>query len=348
MDAMDRIKELASGSKRRGPKAKTDLTISRSVTTVVDTLSNEQKIASLKKELDESKKAVAPIMLKMPVSGQSIGFRSAEVDPDLIDVSPFNRRQQSLLTLASVSDIFHSIQATQQNKPGLLREKEDGRFELVGGSRRLFCVKHIPGRLYKGLIGPIPDEDMKALEKEDNEGLAISEYEIGLHYLNMLPHFENETQFFKDYAHIEGESPATIRRRTNLAKLPRWVVELFATPNDIPKTKIEWLVKALKDKKQASLLEMKGESIAKENASLFQSEGKTLDAESILKQLKLSITPTSLKTRKNAKPIVLQNLRGNSVGSYKINSQGQHIFQIDKLSQDKIDKLHAFMTDLLS
>ena len=349
-DVINKISELSSSNPRKKKlRHKKDVTISTSVTAVADTLSQEEKIRELQGEIEELKSGSLSnrTLLVMPVSGKEVEFVEEEVDPTLCDVSDRNRRNQSLLTLQSVSDIFPSIRDTQQNRPGLGRRRSDGRIEVIGGSRRLFCVSQIPDRKFRIQIGDIPDEDIAKLEVEDNDTLPISEYEIGLQYVADLGRFETENDCYTYFANTEGKSVSTIRRLANLGKLPEWLVSCFKTPNDIPKSKINWVVKVLEDKEKVDKLKKAAEAIKDENQTMFDGQGELLTSVTILKRLKESVTEVKPLSRKHSRSLI--NMKGDKIGTYRVTGKGSHVFELDEgISNEKVSNILKFLDEIMS
>lgn len=201
----------------------------------------QSQIAHLKQELDEKSETIS---LKMPVSGITVNFKKCWLDPDLIDVSPENQRDQSLLDLSAVSDIFDSIEAEGQSEPGYVLPKSEGRYELVSGSRRLFCVKNIPRRKYLSLVGRIPEVDVRRLSRLENQQAPISVYERAISFQQDIKNKRVKT--WDALAAMEGISSRQIKKYKALADLPIEIVRSFGSPSDLSLEFADWLISKIR------------------------------------------------------------------------------------------------------
>lgn len=151
-------------------------------------LNFEKEKADLLQALEEVKNSDsegAPIVLTMPVTKQEITFELRRIDPSLIDVSPENERIQEFLDEISLQDILPSIKKHSQQKPGTVRPKKDGRFELIEGSRRLASVK-LAKQEYLALVGDVPDADVRELSIIENKHQDVSPYEKAKTYQKQI------------------------------------------------------------------------------------------------------------------------------------------------------------------
>lgn len=109
-------------------------------------------------------------LLKTPTSpsqsqgGCKVVGQIYAIEPELIEVSDACIRCQELLTRESCAGLLQSIDAHGQQEPALvvLIDREgDGRYELISGSRRLWCVRE----LGRPLIAHIMTEELSMLQK---------------------------------------------------------------------------------------------------------------------------------------------------------------------------------------
>lgn len=190
----------------------------------------KEHVEKLSSENEKLANQVGTVTRKMPTSGKVVRFRREWIDTNLIDVSPKNRRIQSLLTLASVSDIFPSIQAGEQSVPATLKPIEGGRYILADGSRRLFCATTL-GRKLLADIGDIPDEDIEELSAIENLAKKLSDYEMAMYQDNLLQQglYSSWNEIGKAFNLSKGQQT----RQKALACLNFTFIRAFADPNTI-------------------------------------------------------------------------------------------------------------------
>jgi ParB family chromosome partitioning protein len=147
----------------------------------------DAKIASLEEEVRRLTELANSSLQFMPVTKQEIRGKYLMIDVELIDILPENMRAQEMLDEAAVADILPLFrQLRRQTQPGILRPKADGRYEVVDGSRRFYCVRLLGIKYFYAWVGEVPDADVALLSKVANLTRTISELEIAIYYNNML------------------------------------------------------------------------------------------------------------------------------------------------------------------
>lgn len=347
-DIKESIMNLASGEASRSPRRprhRSNVEVNPAVAQVQSTLSTEKTIGDLRDQVNELKEKAGVHEELMPVSKQLVKFRHAHIDPALIDVSPHNKRIQSLLTPIAVNDILASIKTSGQQRPGVLRPKGEGRYELVDGSRRLFCVQLIGGKDYYAKIGDIPDEDIEALSDIGNQTLVISDYELGLKYLELLPNFRDEKSLTRHLAHAEQVSESTIYRRLRVAKLPSWLVELYPTPNDIQVSEATTLANSCNDPAKEAALRSKAEELTRRKKILYEENQVILSPSDILRELKAALK------QKKPQPdrTVLKTINGREVATHRHDpKKNLHVYSFKNLDAATLERLHKVIKDMLA
>jgi ParB family chromosome partitioning protein len=109
-----------------------------------------------------------------------------EIPLERIDVSPYQPRLQ--FDEADLEQLAESIQASAGLlRPILVRKKRDGRFELIGGERRLRAHHKLGWATIKARICGMDDDEAEINALADNEGEAgLSDYEKGRAYSRIL------------------------------------------------------------------------------------------------------------------------------------------------------------------
>ncbi len=290
----------------------------------------EDELETLKQELETNAETFT---LGMPNSQQTIKFKKILIDPELIDVSPENQRVQSLLDTAAVSDIFESILNEGQSEPGFVRPKGKGRYELVSGSRRLFCVKQIPERKYLAFTGDIPDVDVRRLSRLENKQSPISAYERALSYKQDIDAHRFKT--WEALGAVEGISTRQLQKYKALAELPVEIVMSFTAPSDLSLGFTDWIISKLHKDKTA-----KKKLIAMAQDLIMQKQGSDALRSS---QDVISIYKSGLRIRNEGptpkKPVFYESSTGDKLLKHTVSSKGTHKFEFAKLPEAKIQKV---------
>ena len=293
---------------------------------------------SLVSEIEKTRQGVGttskPISLVMPITKQRVVFRLEELSPELIDVSPENERIQSYLDEISLRDILPSIRKHGQQKPGTVRPKADGRFELIEGSRRLAAVR-LSGQRYLALVGEVPDADVRELGVIENKHQDVSPFEKAKAYQRRIEsgEFENWTQL----GAAMGISSSHIARYKSCVELDDMFVRILPSPSDMPLSYGE-TISQLKKKGEKALWSKASELLDLRQAAL-ENDVDLFGSEEIIKLLKSAVrakivAPTAKKS------ISYKSKDGSIMLKHSISRRtGSNKFEITGLSEDRLELL---------
>jgi ParB/RepB/Spo0J family partition protein len=109
----------------------------------------------------------------LPVSGRMVEARLQQLDASQCFASPFNPREQSLLSMEDplVAELARAIEREGQRDPVLARPvktPEGLRFEVIYGTTRLFIAK-AQNRFLKAWVADVPDGDARRLARAENK-----------------------------------------------------------------------------------------------------------------------------------------------------------------------------------
>lgn len=166
---------------------------------------------------EKSHPATSPSPTLSSDSNSSPEFQDVPVD--LIDRSPFQPRLE--ITENELDLLRTSIAvAGRVNRPILLRSKDNGRFELIGGERRWRSVVSLGWPVIPARIVEVDDAEAEMLALSDNEGQeGLSDYERGRAYVRILDRNQGLSQ--RALASRVGVSHTSVTRCVALAKLPK-------------------------------------------------------------------------------------------------------------------------------
>ncbi len=326
---------VASKSKNIAPSATGGNILERTMKKSGEKLELQSQIESLKQELADQSQVIS---LKMPISGLTVDFKKRLVDPNLIDVSDENQREQSLLDLSAVADIFDSISDEGQSEPGYVRPISGGRYELVSGSRRLFCVKNIPGRQYLALVGDIPDVDVRRLSRLENQQTPISVYERAISFQQDIN--AKKVKSWDALAAMEGLSSRQIKKYKALADLPIEIARSFDSPSDLSLEFADWLISKIRRNAvvREKVLALADNLYRDKAKRIHQGEVKrsSVDIMSEYKRalrLKKPVQPTAKK------PVVYTNAKGKEVMKHTVSSKGTQKLEFVDVPQETLEKV---------
>lgn len=290
------------------------------------------------KEMSISGKA-KPFTLVMPVTKQEISFTTKEIDPSLIDVSPENERIQEFLDEVSLHDILPSIKKEGQQKPGTVRPKANGRYELIEGSRRLAGVK-LAKKKYIAFVGDVPDADVRHLAEIENTHKDVSPYEKALSFQKQI-----DEGVYRNWSQIgvaKGISESHIHRYKSCADLPEIFVSILLSPSDMPLSYGETVRSLLK--KNSKALYAAAEEVLAERNSNKSIEAK-MDIDGVIKFLK-----SSVRTKQNAptakKPLLYKSDAG-AVLKHSLTSKGDTKFELKGVDEESLKKITDYLIKTL-
>ncbi|MBB3048885.1 ParB family chromosome partitioning protein [Litorivivens lipolytica] len=276
---------------------------------------------ALKAQVKELEGKADSISLTMPVTKLDVRLQLQKIPTELIDVSPENERDQELLDEAAVADILPSFQKNGQQQPGTVRPTKGGRFELIEGSRRLFCAKTC-GVDYIALVGDIPDADVRVLSRTENVHKPPSAFERARSYQRDI-----DMGLFKTWEQLaaaEGLNKSTVSRYKALVEIDRQFVKAFPDPNSLSTTIAEWI------RKVQNSDEVKRKALLDEAASLVQDKQQRvargedpLDGRAVLSRLRKAVRAAgaiSQPTKK--KPVVYRSKDGSVELKHSLSRDG--------------------------
>lgn len=301
----------------------------------------QKKISELESQIE---KVENTIVLDMPVSKAKVKFAKVMLDPALIDVSAENQRIQALLDADAVSDIFESILTEGQTEPGFVRPKGDGRYELISGSRRLFCVKQIPDRQYLALVGEVADVDVRRLSRLENQQSPISVYERALSFKHDVDH--KKVKSWEALAALEGLSDRQIKKYKALAELPMEIVRSFSSPSDLSLVFADWIISKIRSSQRIldqfvaianTLIE---EKLARTNSDLARSATEVMANYKSALRVK-SVQPTKKKAR------LYKTRDGSASIKHSISNKGTHKLEFINFPDERFEaQLNAMLRGL--
>jgi ParB family transcriptional regulator, chromosome partitioning protein len=157
-------------------------------------------------------------------SSTALESETRDVSINLIDVSPYQPRV--LFDEEALGRLADTIADSGLNNPIVVRPKKGGRFELIGGERRLRAIQILGRNTIPVHIRAIGDEDAAIMAITDNDAREdLSDYERGKAYRALLLNGVIKTQ--TQLARRVGVSIPTISRCLAYFKLPIRVLEML-------------------------------------------------------------------------------------------------------------------------
>ena len=141
-----------------------------------------------------------------------------------------NERAQDLLNEYGVADILPGIKKDKINSFEAYARPHGEKRELADGSRRRRAC--ILGKAALAMwVAELSDREMEYLSESGNQHKQASVYERGLVYERWIE--EGRYTSARDIAREKKISDRTVRRCLEAAKLPRWLISAYKTPNDM-------------------------------------------------------------------------------------------------------------------
>ncbi|OVZ93039.1 chromosome partitioning protein ParB [Yersinia kristensenii] len=185
-----------------------------------------------------------------------------------------NERDQELLTESALDDLIPSFKLSGQQNPAYGREV-NGVIEVADGSRRRKTAI-ITKTDYRVLVGDLDEEQMSWLSQIGNDYRPTSAFERGQRYSRRLNNeFDGNVS---KLAEAENISRKIIMRCIKTAELPREIIGLFTSPNELSARAGETLAKLFIDNEDAMY------SFA-QHLSKRKSYGEDFSTEEIIDQL---------------------------------------------------------------
>lgn len=129
-------------------------------------------------DLTNPSEAISPVQRRM-LAGSQHGTALTRIAVDLIDHSPYQPRLMPSVNIEELQELADNIRNNGQINPIIVRPK-NGRYELVGGERRLYAIKEILKlKDIDCLVKDISDEKAAITALVDNINRAdLSDFEI--------------------------------------------------------------------------------------------------------------------------------------------------------------------------
>ena len=245
-----------------------------------------------------------------------------------------NERNQELLNKHGVADILPDIKKNKRNDFEAFARKNGNNFELADGSRRRRACILGNAALLLWVCDDLTDREMEYLSDSGNKHKQASVYERGLVYLRWLD--EGRYTSSAEISRERDVARRTVDRCLHAAKLPKWLIEAYRTPNDMSVEsagKLHDLV--TKTKIDMDLLKRRAES-----CKLFWDSNKYSGPE-ITKQLTAPVIDPNTKPQKKKTAWVIK-------GKVKRTSNGKgHCYELPELSEEDQSKIDAFLKELI-
>ena len=180
-----------------------------------------------------------------PTSIVAENYSSPKIALALIDDSPYQPRMQ--YDPMEIDNLAHSLAAAGQEEPIIVREKTSGRYELIGGHRRVRAARSLGWTEVTANIVDRSDRDAELATMVSNEArIDLSDYERGKLYQQAITSRFASTQ--TEVAHLFGTSQGHVSKRMAMLKLPStYIAMLEAKPDLFGVTCADSIVQLLKE-----------------------------------------------------------------------------------------------------
>tara|TARA_B100001094_G_scaffold214971_1_gene209032 strand:- start:212 stop:1168 length:957 start_codon:yes stop_codon:yes gene_type:complete len=158
-----------------------------------------------------------------------------------------NRRQQHLLKASNLTDIMQTIEAHGQMFPAIGVEQQDGRIEILDGSRRRQALILTEGA-FKVWITQVPlsIEQATYIAKTANQTKRISEFELGVYFKSLIEQGICVDQ--KQVAERENLSKSKVSRCVLASEISPDLLDFFPDHNALSVRDIQRLIKVNKNR----------------------------------------------------------------------------------------------------
>ena len=293
-------------------------------------------------------------------TGNQYGVALKRLSVDLIDPSPYQPRLVQALDKNELQELADNIRQHGQINPIVVRPK-NGRYELIGGERRLQAVRDILKlKDIDCLIKDVSDEKAALTALVDNINRAdLSDYEIAQalsHNCERFGYPIDNVEFMTEKFNISRNK---YYRLISLFDLPDFIREdLKNTPDALSGSGADLLQAAWQQYFSIEFMHTKKRNtqfikqFEQQAQSLFmqqQPQLQQLDAAPELEQLNL---PPEPKLPIKAQQESLLNAAGKKFGSLKCSEslKGKTVVSIrmsvQDLDADKLDKIKQFLQEL--
>ena len=235
------------------------------------------------------------------------------VDPAECRMWNEHDRNYALLNEENCDDLISGIlEQGKQTTPATVRLLENDpthKYEVICGARRHWVITYLRDvkkrTEYKFLVEVKDLNDEEAFRESDVENRArkdISDYERAVKYAKGLKiHYKTQ----KDMAERIEMSQDALSKYLNLAKLPREIVEAYASSNDIRVRHGIDLVPLLKDPAQRNKIINEAKQLKKLQTTRMQTNAPVLEGKDVVKRLLAAVKETA--PRPAAAPLATYN-----------------------------------------
>lgn len=269
--------------------------------------------------------------LEAQLSQYQGSVRTVKLDADLIDVSKWANRHATSFESAAFEELKEEIAHAGGNVQPILVRPNGARYEVVFGHRRLAACKHL-GIPVLAMVMALSDEELFTLmDRENRHREDLSPFEQGVMWARAID--EGLFSSARQLATHVGVSNVHVTQCMSIARLPQFVLDLFANPTEI---QVRW-AKAVNDQLQAD-----PEALA-ERAAKIKALGKNFSASKVFEML---VSGERVAAEVHATPI---KLKGKVVGKIQRGSDGEVSLSIKSgyLSEDAFAQLRQRVGELI-
>lgn len=231
-----------------------------------------QPAAPAVSQLTSRVNAMTGNQITLSVCGRDVHFVLKTIPAERVNKATMvwcgNERDQELLTETALDDLIPSFKLSGQQNPAYGREV-NGVIEVADGSRRRKTAI-ITKTDYRVLVGDLDEVQMAWLSQIGNDYRPTSAFERGQRYSRRLQNdFEGNVS---KLAEAENISRKIIMRCIKTAELPREIIGLFSSPNELSARAGETLAKLFIDSEDAMYSFAQHLSKRKANGEVFNTE----------------------------------------------------------------------------
>jgi len=250
-----------------------------------------------------------------------------------------NRREQSLLSKASVADILPAISADGRNQHPALSWHKDGLEHVLSGSRRRKACLLSNADYIVLTSTDFTDEDAKILAISSDQYIAPSLWELGKAYDETRSDLINQGKkgSYREIAAIEGVSHRAIADSLKaFTKIPSEVLALYPTANHVGREVAKKLMLSI-DLDQDSFLNRVNNLKSNLSEFILDSDDKTSAV--ITKQL------TEVKTDSKLKREAL-DFKNKYINAHRNAKTGDLVIKIDNnvMTDKRFEQLSKLLT----
>lgn len=159
------------------------------------------------------------------IVGMEFAAQTREIPVSMVRPSPYQPRV--LLDREHIESLAESIQASRQIEPILVREIEEGIFELIAGEHRLEAITLLGRDTILATVRQLTDSEARISALVDNiKRREISDFEAGKAYLGLIESAEVASP--TEMSRLVGVPRPNIYRCIALASLPEGITSLLA------------------------------------------------------------------------------------------------------------------------